>query len=334
MSAALTTVIGYDDRDRWNQFVWDHPAGHFFQTWDWGILQDRIGGVPHRVAVLAEGRIVGAAQLLVFDAVTRKFAYVPRGPVAGEDAGDVLDALVSALTEASLAAEASLLRLEPQWAFSEEGKARLERRGFTSARQFIMPRRTILVDLTPPVDDIWAAFHSNTRNRIRLAQKRGVDVRVAREDEMAAFVTLFEETVSRHGLRPAPVEQFHLSAELFGRRDDMRLYMASHDGVDLSGIVVFINGRTATYQWGASSGAEAARKVNPNQFLHWTAMQWARERGCTTYDLFGIPDYDVEILEAEYHRQTGGMWNLYRFKRGFGGTVHRHLGTFDWIFRS
>ena len=62
-------------------------------------------------------------------------------------------------------------------------------------------------------------------------------------------------------------------------------------------------------------------------------MRWARERGCTTYDLFGIPDYDLEVLEAEYGRHTGGMWNLYRFKRGFGGTVHRLLGTFDRVFQ-
>ena len=45
----------------------------------------------------------------------------------------------------------------------------------------------------------------------------------------------------------------------------------------------------------------------------------------------GIPDHDQDVLEAEYGRQTGGMWNLYRFKRGFRGTVHRHLGTFDRV---
>ena len=333
MTGALTRVVGNDDRDAWNGFVRDHPSGHFFQTWDWGVLQDRIGGVPQRVAVLSDGRLVGAAQLLVFEGVTRTFAYVPRGPVVDETADPVIDALISAIVEASLAGGASFLRLEPQWAFTDEGKARLERRGFTSARQFIMPRRTIFVDLAPSVDDIWSAFHSNTRNRIRLAQKRGVEIRVGREDEMAAFVGLFEQTIARHGLRPAPADQFYLSAEFFGRRDDARLYLASHEGVDLAGIIVFINGATATYQWGASSAAEAARQVNPHQLLHSTAMQWARERGCTTYDLFGIPDYDVEVLETEYARQTGGMWNLYRFKRGFGGVVHRHLGTFDWVFR-
>ena len=97
--------------------------------------------------------------------------------------------------------------------------------------------------------------------------------------------------------------------------------------------IVFVFGRTATYLWGASSDADEARKLNPNQLLHWTAMQWAKSRGCETYDTFGIPDHDVDVLEAEYGRQTGGMWSLYRFKRGFGGTVVRQLGTFDHVYR-
>jgi hypothetical protein len=26
------------------------------------------------------------------------------------------------------------------------------------------------------------------------------------------------------------------------------------------------------------------------------------------------------------------MWNLYKFKRGFGVKIHRHAGTFDCVF--
>jgi lipid II:glycine glycyltransferase (peptidoglycan interpeptide bridge formation enzyme) len=113
----------------------------------------------------------------------------------------------------------------------------------------------------------------------------------------------------------------------------MRLFLARSEEADLAGIVVFVFGATATYLWGASSASEAARLMNPNQILHWIAMQWARSRGCTTYDMFGIPDFEIEVLEAEYGRRTDGWWNLYRFKRGFGGTVHRHLGTYDALLQ-
>jgi lipid II:glycine glycyltransferase (peptidoglycan interpeptide bridge formation enzyme)/GNAT superfamily N-acetyltransferase len=330
---SLEFYLDFDDRDRWNAFVAASPFGHFFQSWEWGDLQVGLGARPRRIAALSDGRLVGCVQTLVFGSDERKFAYVPRGPVSDPDEVSVTGGLLDAAIAMSASEGTFLLRMEPQWALNAEHVGLMEQKGFGIAKQRIMPLRTILVDLQPSLEDIWAGFHSNTRNRIRLAEKRGVEVVVGREDDMPAFATLFEETQTRHGLRRADPAAFPLSAELFGRQDAMRLYLARSEGKVLSGIVVFLWGTMATYLWGASSGTEEARKLNPNQLLHWTAMQWAKSRGCTTYDLFGIPDYDVEVLEAEYSRQTGGMWNLYRFKRGFGGTVHRHLGTFDCKFQ-
>jgi lipid II:glycine glycyltransferase (peptidoglycan interpeptide bridge formation enzyme) len=328
VSAGAFVLDEITDRARWNAFVSASPHGHFFQSWEWGLLQDGLGGAPTRVAALEGDTIVGAVQLLRF-AGERTFTYVPRGPVVDPAREEVADALVEAVLAISAAAGAFLVRLEPQWTFDPALADRLASRGFTVSARRIMPPRTLLVDLRPPVDDIWAAFRSTTRNRVRLAQKRGVGVRVGRGTDVESFVRLFEETNARHGLRLGRPEQFRLADRHFGSQDTMRLFLASADDVDLAGIMVFLWGATATYLWGASSASESARQLNPNQLLHWTAMQWARERGCASYDLFGIPDYDADVLEAEYGQRTGGWWNLYRFKRGFGGTVHRHLGTFD-----
>jgi peptidoglycan pentaglycine glycine transferase (the first glycine) len=331
VSGPLSIVEDFDRREPWNDFVDAHPSGHFFQTWEWGELQDGLGGRPRRLAAVSDGRIIGCVQQLVFDSGERKFAYVPRGPVADPDDPCVSD-LVDAVLEVNRREGVQFVRIEPQWGFDQDSADWFQQRGFAVARQFIMPLRTVLVDLQPSLDAIWSAFRSNTRNRIRLAEKLGVKVRVGGEDDLAAFVRLFEETTARHGLRRASNDSFFLADRLFGRRDEMRLFLARGEDLDLSGIIVFLGATQGTYLWGASSAAEAARRLNPNQLLHWTAMQWAKERGCRTYDLFGIPDYDEPVLEREYGRQTGGMWNLYRFKRGFGGRVHRHLGTFDYVF--
>jgi hypothetical protein len=45
-------------------------------------------------------------------------------------------------------AATDLVRIEPQWAFDEGRVRQFERRGFAIARQFIMPLRTLLVDLS------------------------------------------------------------------------------------------------------------------------------------------------------------------------------------------
>jgi peptidoglycan pentaglycine glycine transferase (the first glycine) len=332
MSDALTLVPG-TDRDTWNAFVEASPHGHVFQTWEWGELQADLQAPPTRIAAMRGDRIAGVLQMLMFETgPDRRFGFVPRGPAADPTDVEVVDALVGAAIELAAAAGAFLLRFEPQWERTPDTVTLLERHGLAVARQRIMPLRTALVDISGTTDQIWAGFHSNTRNRIRLAQKQGVQVRIGRPEEIETFLALFDETTTRHGMRKADTDAMRLSAKHFGNRDAMRLYLASIDGADISGIIVFIGSRWATYLWGASSASERARKANPNQLLHWTAMQWGKERGCHTYDLYGIPDYDEAILEAEYHRQTGGMWNLYKFKRGFGVKIHRHVGTFDCVF--
>jgi lipid II:glycine glycyltransferase (peptidoglycan interpeptide bridge formation enzyme) len=62
-------------------------------------------------------------------------------------------------------------------------------------------------------------------------------------------------------------------------------------------------------------------------------MRWARARGCASYDLWGIPDRDEAELEAGFEQRAGGLWGVYRFKRGFGGEVRRAVGAFDRPYR-
>jgi lipid II:glycine glycyltransferase (peptidoglycan interpeptide bridge formation enzyme) len=329
---SVRLVDDYPDRHAWNAFVRGHASGHLFQTHEWGGVQAGLGGRPRKIAAVDDRGLVGALQLFVFDTAERTFAYVPRGPVCDPDDAELADLLLDAAVTASHDAGADFVRLEPQWAYTASRADLMAQRGWTSTTQSIMLPRTILVDLQPDPESIWSRFRSNTRNRIRLAEKLGVEVRVGGAEDVASFIRLAEETAARHGLR-RDSRQYALAWRHFGATGDLRVYLARTEGMELAGLMVFVCGPNATYLWGASAGAPEARRFNPNQLLHWTAMQWARTRGCTTYDLHGVPDYDEPALEAEYSRQTGGKWSLYRFKRGFGGRVHRHLGTYDRVFR-
>jgi lipid II:glycine glycyltransferase (peptidoglycan interpeptide bridge formation enzyme) len=315
----------------WDAFVRDHPAGHLFQRHDWGELQIGLGARPHRIAALdAGGQVVGALQLLVFDTGARVFAYVPRGPVCDPGDGELSEQLTDAATAIAQANGADLIRIEPQWTFDTGLSERLERHGWVPTAQSIMLPRTILVTLDPDPEAVWSRFRSNTRNRIRLAEKLGVQVRAGGAGDVPAFIALAEETAARHRLR-RDSRQYELAWRHFGASSDLFFAMASADGHDLAGVMVFASGASATYVWGASAGSPEARRFNPNQLLHWTAMRWAQARGCRTYDFHGIPDYDEDRLEAEYSRHDDGTWKLYHFKRGFGGRVHRHLGTYDRV---
>ena len=106
--------------------------------------------------------------------------------------------------------------------------------------------------------------------------------------------------------------------------------MAEADGQPLAAIVVFAFGQKSWYMWGASNNLERQRM--PNHALQWAGLTWASERGCRTYDLWGVPDEvgaDPERWSDDFVEQQGGLWGVYRFKQGFGGQVVRYTGAWD-----
>jgi lipid II:glycine glycyltransferase (peptidoglycan interpeptide bridge formation enzyme) len=107
--------------------------------------------------------------------------------------------------------------------------------------------------------------------------------------------------------------------------------VAEHDGRPLAALMVFARGSTAWYFYGASSSD--GRNLMPTYALQWQAMRWARARGCSRYDLWGVPDEPESVLESEFTRRQDGLWGVYRFKRGFGGRLARTTGAWDLVLR-
>jgi len=84
--------------------------------------------------------------------------------------------------------------------------------------------------------------------------------------------------------------------------------------------------------YGASSNRQ--RNLMPNHLLQWSAIQWAKARGCETYDFWGIPDeIGLDPSQADVaHERSDGLWGVYRFKEGFGGSIVRYLGAYDCVY--
>jgi lipid II:glycine glycyltransferase (peptidoglycan interpeptide bridge formation enzyme) len=85
-------------------------------------------------------------------------------------------------------------------------------------------------------------------------------------------------------------------------------------------MVLFHFGPKAWYFYGMSSNEERDRM--PTYLVQWEAIRWAKAHGYTTYDFWGAPD---EFTESD------PMWGVFRFKDGFGGTVVRHIGAWDYV---
>jgi lipid II:glycine glycyltransferase (peptidoglycan interpeptide bridge formation enzyme) len=126
-------------------------------------------------------------------------------------------------------------------------------------------------------------------------------------------------------------EYYRKAYNLFKPDGNCELFLAHYEGEPIAALMVFAAGKRSWYLFGASHTLHRERM--PTYLLQWEAMKWARTVGCEQYDLWGIPDYDQEILEENFTSRSDGLWGIYRFKRGFGGGVTRSAGPWDRVYQ-
>lgn len=338
--------------DLWNRFVAAHPQAHILQTIPWGNLKAAFGWEAQQVwlaeeategpisdewcgwmqheVLLEEPRLLAGAQILYrsLPGDVGRLAYVPRGPLVNWDDRALVDAVVRAMAETARARGAIVLTIEPNLPDEPRWRERLSALGFVpSPLGSIQPRRTVVVDIAGDEDAILAAMNQATRRNIRLASRKGVQVRPATEADLPAFHRLMAATAARDGFGVHVPTYYERAFQLFVPRGWAQLLLAEVDGEAVAALMVFALGRWAWYFYGASGNAHRDKK--PNHLLQWEAIRWARALGCNRYDLWGIPDEDEEKLEADFAKRQDGLWGVYRFKRGFGGQVTRTVGAWD-----
>ena len=319
------------DDTAWDSFVVESPHGHLLQTSQWGALKSRFGWEVERMAVTNGDAIIAGVRVLYRSLpLGLTIAYVPKGPLVDWDDEGAVVTLLAALRQAAHRRRAFCLKLEPDLLDDPTLAARLVRLGLRPSAQFVQPRSTILIDLDGEEDESLACFKRKTRRNVRVAARKGVDVRDRTASNLPAFQSLLEETARRKHFAIHSAGFYHAAYDLFVPSGHARLLLATHQDTVLAGRIVFALGHKAWTLCSASGSTH--RNLNPNYLLQWEAIRWAKEKGCPIYDMWGIPDEDEEVLEREFLKRSGGLWGAYGFKRGFGGRVVCYLGAYDDVY--
>lgn len=326
----------YTDEDAaWDAFVEAHPNGSLLQTTNWARLKNRFGWSSHRIWLKKDGHFVAGAQVLFRSSALGlvKIGYIPHGPLVDWRDEDQIDTLFNQLDQSAYQNRAGIVKIEPllwQKDMTESDWAAIcDRQKAVITNDTIQPPRTILVDLRPSQDEILAAMKSKTRYNIRLSARKGVTVREGSADDIPAFNHLLAATGQRDSFGTHAPEYYRDAFQLFAPQHAV-LLIAEYEDRPLAASFITAFGETASYLYGASGNEERNRM--PSYAVQWAAMLWAKERGCTRYDLWGIPDADEEQLEAEFTDRKDGLWPVYRAKRGYGGHIQRTVGASDRVY--
>lgn len=310
---------------QWDSFVAAQPRAHVLQMSAWGDLKRAFGWGVERVALTdTTGDIRGGALLLFRPLPLRlgTLAYLPMGPYVSNPTDSI--ELWSAIDRCARSRGAAFLKWEPGiYTLNPPDPAAL---GFRPSPQTIQPPRTVIIDISGDDETILKRMNQGTRRKIRQSQKNDIRYREASRADVAIFNQMLQTTGTRNEFGVHDPAYYERAYDLFVPQH-AALILAEHEGDPLAGIMVFAANDTAWYLYGAS--ASVKRNLMATYGVQWAAIQWAKARGCTFYDLWGVPDADEATLEAEFQQRSDGLWGVYGFKRGWGGAVVRSLGAWD-----
>ena len=310
-------------------FNQSHPKGNFAQSsywakqkpmWEWVALASRGD----------DGRIRGTISMLIrraIPALPYTIAYSCRGPVCDIHDQATIAELIEGAKQTAKEHKAYVLKIDPDVPSSEpEFSDCLHALGFVSREggkgfDALQPRYVFRLALNGRTEDeLLASFHQKTRYNIRLAARKGVEVRVCGKEMIPAFSELMLVTGVRDGFVTRQPEYFAAMLDNLG--EHCRLYMAFHEDEPIAGTLAIWYGDKVWYLYGASSNEH--RNLMPNYLLQWEMIRWAVEKNCRIYDFRGVPG-----LVPEDHP----LYGLVKFKRGFNGDYTEFVGEMDLILK-
>ena len=332
-----------------------HPTRHFLQSRLWAEFKKQQGWTYRQYEVHAAG--TRSFLLTVLLRQLRPFgflAYIPMGPPilitndprlpeTVEKRKLFLVNLAEKLVPL-LPSRVFLIRFDPPWectikngqlqgAYSQVFPLIPCTGGKTSCRLLkatsdIQPPDTVQLDLQQPLDVLLDHCKPKWRYNIRLAEKKGVQVRCfsgsQAEDVIPVFYRLYRETAARDGIAIHTENYYRSLCRLASdpifdtERILVSIYVAYFEDKPLAAIITLFSPIEAVYLYGASSNEH--RNFMPAYLLQWQAIRDAQKYGCLSYDFYGIPPTDDPAHP---------MHGLYRFKTGFGGAIIHRVGTLD-----
>ena len=324
----MTEIITKNTLEEFEAFNQSHPKGNFAQSSYWA--KQKPMWTWKAVACRGEdGKIKGTISALIrkMPGVPYSMMYCCRGPVCDVHDEQTITELMTALKQLAKEHKCYVIKIDPDVPSSdEEFAAIMERAGFRNkaggaAFEAIQPRYVFRLNLEGRNnEELMASFHQKTRYNIRLATRKGVEVKICGKEMIPAFSELMLVTGVRDGFVTRQPEYFAAMLDNLG--EHCRLYMAFHEGTPIAGTLAIWYGDKVWYLYGASSNEH--RNLMPNYLLQWEMIQWATEKGCRVYDFRGVPG-----LVPEDHP----LYGLVKFKRGFNGDYTEFIGELDLVLK-
>ncbi len=251
------------NREDWNRFILEN-SGSFLQSWEWGEFQESVGRRVFRLAVppssagadlgplrhsSSEASEAMPAQFIenTIPVIKKKYWYCPKGPtmsrtIRGQEFRDRIKDLIDEIKKNS-PPNVIFFRLGPEWEIGQGIEKNLENLGFKKLHYDIEPSQTLILDLNKTEEELLAQMHEKWRYNIRLAERKGVKIKMATSQD-ANFEKSFEEfyklvdegTSARKEIKHHPKEYYRKQFLIEGKNPPQPSLKGGSDSPPLGGV--------------------------------------------------------------------------------------------------
>ena len=192
------------NKDEWENQLQLFNDASIYQTWSYGAVRWGQNSLSHLV-IKKHDEIMAAAQLRIMKlpVLGAGIAYLPWGPMwQRSDRAveiDIFQAMIKALKEEYAIRQGLLLRIRPN-VIEENGEriiSFLNKEGFQK-NLTIQPYRTLVANLSPPMNDIRKALDQKWRNQLNRSEKNNLKMIEGNSDDLyQLFLDLQKEMHDR-----------------------------------------------------------------------------------------------------------------------------------------
>ncbi len=318
-------VLNKKDYIEYQEFLNTYPKVAFQQNLCWANIKK---GWEEKVIISRDdnNKIVGAVLVLIKKVGPVSFMYAPRGPVCDYSNEKVMIDLLEGVRKLAKKYSAFKFICDPMILENDSdlikkmqsyGFYLLENPDFGAT---IQSRHNYIIDNIENLceEELLNRFSRNTRYKIRLAKKRGVEVREGKE-LLDDFYNIYTDTSQRKHFVIRSKEYIKSILDEFN--DNAKLIVCYYNNMPLCGAVVIHSASTTSYLYGAS--VDNYRNLMPTYLLQYEIIKWASENKSSVYDMQGI------CLDEGINKE---LYNVYKFKCNFSGEVIITAGEFEIIY--
>lgn len=243
------------EKERYEEFVKEHPKSHFLQSYAWGeFAKEEKNLTPHYVGLENDKQQLVAAALLLEKHLPLGYCYLyaPRGYVINFKDYELLKTFTEEIKKYAKKKKAIFVKIDPDIIYHEEDcnqeviiekddqayqslkKLGYRHLGFTKNFETMQPRYSFRIDLTKPWEEVEKNFSKTTKQRIKKAEDLLVDVKIGTDKDINTFYQLMILTETRKDFVTHNEKYYQSLYKIWNQDNECNLFLGS---VDLDKII-------------------------------------------------------------------------------------------------